>query len=160
LEAALATEEKQIAFVCQRIPQVENPVQADLFAFGTTGTLMKKTRTQPDQVQVVVTGSERIGLMDIRQHDDYFVAEVYTCPLTVDKSAEVEAMSGVMVDLAKKVLEMSESVPQEALSLLNVEDPLRTAYTVASLLGLETEKKQAILEAPTVLDLLNLMREH
>ncbi len=72
-------------------------------------------------------------------------------PLPEDKSSEVEALQGALIELAGEALTLAQpNAPQELRGLLSAnEDPMRLAFVLASMFSLEAEKAQSLLEAPT-----------
>src|SRR5437773_9407645 len=60
LEAAVASEEKEILVLSQRDSEVESPGKDDLYSIGTTAIIKKAARGEDGRVQVIVLGSERV----------------------------------------------------------------------------------------------------
>ena len=74
----------------------------------------------------------------------------------------MEALHSSIVDLATKAIELAQpQAPAEVGRLLaSSDDPLRLVYLLASILSLEMQKEQALLEATTRADALRLMHEY
>jgi ATP-dependent Lon protease len=87
---------------------------------------------------------------------------VHALPVPQGKSPEVEALQRSILDMANKLISLSN--PQAAQQLGQVigsaEEPLNLVYLLASLLGLDVEKEQSLLQAMTVEDVLRLMHTH
>src|SRR5215467_6371876 len=60
VEAALATEEKEVIVVTQRDVSVENPTGSDLFTIGTRAAIRKVARPKDNHIDVLVYGLERV----------------------------------------------------------------------------------------------------
>ena len=56
VEAALASEEKQIIIVAQHDASVETPSQSDLYTIGTRAIIKKSTRPRDGMLELVVAG--------------------------------------------------------------------------------------------------------
>jgi len=162
VQAALATEEKEIVLVAQRDPSNENPGQEDLHTVGTKAVIRKMSRPNENLMEVLVMGVERVVLARVDREDGYLKARVTALPLPDDHGPEVEALTQAIVELATKAVELAQpqAPPELARMLAAGDDPLRMVYLLASMLSLETEKDQALLEAATRLDALRLMHAY
>ncbi|HEX2277015.1 MAG TPA: endopeptidase La [Candidatus Tectomicrobia bacterium] len=159
VEAAMASEEKQIIIVAQRDATIDTPTQDDLYSIGTVAIVKKKTHPRDGMLELVVQGAERAVVLKIEQTTPYFTARVRTLPAPSDGGAEVEALHRAILELAAKALELTQSQATQQLGqlLVNTEDPLRLVYLLGSMLSLDLVKEQSILEAPTRADALRLM---
>src|SRR5262244_1760761 len=108
LEAAIATEEKEVLVVCQRDSGVETPGESDLYSIGTTAVIKKTARGEDGRVQVIVLGDERVRIDDIARTEPYLEAHVTPYPLPEDETAEVEALHRELVELALKALALAQ----------------------------------------------------
>jgi ATP-dependent Lon protease len=78
-----------------------------------------------------------------------------------DRDTEVDALERAIIDLAGRIQAMSQPEGQIGVAqiLSQFPDPLHKAYLMASMLGLDLEKEQQLLEATTRLSALRLMNE-
>src|SRR5262249_43362216 len=83
-------------------------------------------------------------------------------PLPDDHGTEIEALQRAVTNLASKVLELAEvPVPVTAQQLVAQSgDPLRFVFLLGSMMSLEVAKEQALLEATTRRQALQLMHEY
>src|SRR5262249_2142646 len=162
LEAALATEGKEVLIVSQRDSSVENPNQKDLYLIGTTALIKKAARAKDGRVQIIVLGSQRVRIENLSHVEPYLEAEVTPYPLPVDETPEVEALKRELVELALKALSLAQpQAPAEvSRSLLTGENTMQLVFTMASVFAMEPEKQQALLEAHTRLEALQMMYAH
>ena len=162
VEAALATEEKEILVVTQRDSSVDNPSQEHLYTIGTRGVIKKLNRPKADLIDLIVQGMERVVLIKLESTEPFVVARVRPLPLPEEKNAEVEALHRAVLELSSRALSLAKpQSPIEVGQLLeNEENPLRLVYLLGSMLGLDVEKEQAVLESPTVVDALRLMHTY
>src|SRR5262245_14390637 len=63
VQAALATEEKEIVLVAQKDATVETPTQDDLYSVGTKAVIRKMSRPNENVMEVLVMGNERIVIV-------------------------------------------------------------------------------------------------
>jgi ATP-dependent Lon protease len=158
VEAALATEEKEIVIVAQRDSSVESPGLADLYQVGTKAVIKRMDRSSEDTLDLMVLGVERVNILLLEEAEPLLRVAVQTLPLPQDSGPEVEALHQEVIDLATKAIALAQPQAPRDLGRLLVatEDSLRLAYLLASMFGLEVSKEQALLEAQTRADALRL----
>ena len=160
IEAALATEEKQAVFVTQRDPSNESPGTSDLFLFGTLGVILLTSAIKQDAQELKIRGTGRVAILSLNKEGDLLLADVHRLTPALNASDDIESEARDLVDLGSRYLDAQQDVPKECRDALALEDPLQTAYSLMAALRIETHNKQAILEAPTVMDALKLARQH
>ncbi len=161
VEAALGTEEKEILIVAQHDAQVETPAFEDLYRVGVRAVVKRMAKTGDGLLELLVLGVERVRLVGAPVSDPYMIANFTSQELVEDTGQEVEALQRAIVEQARKVLQMANTnAPRElAQFLVSTEDPARLAYLIGSMLSIETEKEQKILEANTVSELLQTVHD-
>jgi ATP-dependent Lon protease len=160
VEAALATEDKEIVVVTQREVSVDEPGASDLYTIGTRA-IIKKVGGRKEQREVLVFGVERVVIVKVDETNGHMVARVRSLPLPDDSSRETEALTLSIVEMGSKfvgLIQSPETTPQElARMFTSQEDPLRLAYMIASIMNLETSREQALLESPSRVEALRLI---
>jgi len=160
VEAALATSEKLIACVSVRDGrggEIEPTPPDDLYQIGTLVSIKRMMRA-PDAIQLIVLGTERVRVVGWSQTDPFLRARVQVMPppRTID-AQQVEALWRNMQSLIQQALALLPQVPQEIrASVLGATDPVQLAYFLGSVLNLGLEQEQAMLEAETVDELLQI----
>jgi ATP-dependent Lon protease len=159
VEAALATESKEILVFTQRDPNVDMPSQDDLHAVGTKAVIRKTNRANEGHIELMVLGMERVTLLKLDSSEPFLKARATPLPLPEDKNSEIEALQGALIELAGEALTLAQpNAPQELRGLFAAnEDPLRLSFVLASMFSLEAEKAQTLLEAPTRAEALRIM---
>ena len=162
VEAALATEEKEIFIIAQLDPNVEKPGQDDLYSVGTKAVIKRMSRPTESHMELIVLGVERMVLLKLEQTEPYLKGRLRPYPLPCDRTTEVEALHRAVMDLAAKALSLAQpQAPPELNQLLvSTDDPLRLVFLLASMLSLELSKEQALLEAQTCAEALRLMHSY
>ena len=162
IEAALASEGKEIVVVAQRDAAIDSPSLADLYSIGTKAVIKKMARRADGLLEVVLLGVERVVLLKLEQHGAYQKARIKPLPLPDQKSTEIEALRREVGELAVRALALTQPQAADRLSQLiaDTKDSLRLVYTLAPMFSLELEKEQALLEAPTITDCLRLMHSY
>src|SRR5579871_4737151 len=100
VEAALASESKEIAVFTQRDPDQDAPEAADLHSIGTKAVIRKVNRSGEDHLELMVLGMERIALLKLDDSEPFMKARVTPLPLPEDKGNEVEALQSALVEIA------------------------------------------------------------
>jgi ATP-dependent Lon protease len=162
VEAAAATEEKQIVIVAQRDPSVEEPEQSDLYSIGAKAIIRKMVKTEDGAINIVVQGIELVTIIKVEHAGSYLQARVRPLPIPSEKSDEVEALHRAVIDLAGQALRYAQpqAPPDLFRQLAGSEDPIRLVYLLASMLSLDLAKEQALLEAQTQVEALRLMHSY
>jgi ATP-dependent Lon protease len=158
-EASLQTEGNEILIFTQRDVSVEIPSQEQLYSVGVRAAIKKVGRSRPNHLDLLVQGIERVVLIKLEQTQTYLKARCHTLPMPQESGPEVEALQRSILDMANKLISLSNPQAAEQLSQVvgSVEDPLHLVYLLASLIGLDVEKEQSLLEASTLQDALRLM---
>jgi ATP-dependent Lon protease len=162
VEAALATEEKELAIFAQRDTATEVPGKEDLYTFGTKAVVRKMVRPTPNTIELLVLGVERVMLLAVEEKDGYLVAKVRVSPQQREMTAETEALQRSVIELAQKAIAMAQPQVQIDFSQISAsqEDPMKLVYVLASMMGLGLEKEQTLLEAETCNDALRLLHNY
>lgn len=162
VESALKTESKEILLVGQRDPNQDAPRQDDLYTIGTKAVIRKSSRHGEENMEILVLGVDRIVLVKIESEEPFMQAKYRVLPLPEDRSSEVEALEGALLEQAAKAISLAQ--PQSAAELTRMlaghDDPLRLAYLLASIFSLDVAKEQTLLEAETRVDALRLMHTY
>lgn len=162
VEAALATEEKELAVIAQRDATVEVPGSDDVYTYGTKAVVRKVARPNENTVELLVLGIERIMLLSLDDSGEYLRAKVRISPPPCELTAETEALQRSVLELASKAISMTQPQMQMDVSQLvsGTEDPMKLTFLLASMLGLGLEKEQALLEAQDCTDALRLLHTY
>lgn len=138
---------KLIALVAQKSPEIEDPTPSDIFQFGTVGIILKMLKFPDGSVRILVQGLNRVGLDDFIQTSPYMVARVSEIEETGGETREVTAKDRHLSTQFQKFLELNPHAPQELqVILMNIEDPGRRADIVASTINVAVHEKQSVLE--------------
>jgi ATP-dependent Lon protease len=158
VEAVLASEDKNLILVAQKDGQNEQPGPDDLFTVGTRAVIKKMARSDSG-MELLVQGLERIVLLRPEQTEPFLRMRARVLPLPDDGSTETEALYRAVLELAARAIELSQGQGQVNVAQLAAQagDPLRLAYLIGSMLSLDVQKEQAILEANTRLEVLHLV---
>src|SRR5690242_9847199 len=103
VEAAVATEDKEIIVVAQRDPSADTPGAADLFTIGTRAAIRKVARPKDDHIDILAFGLERVVIVKVNE-DGHFSARYQPLPAPDDSSRETEALTLSIVEMGSKFM--------------------------------------------------------
>ncbi|MCG6967767.1 MAG: LON peptidase substrate-binding domain-containing protein [Chromatiaceae bacterium] len=141
VEAALATEDKQIAVFSQRDASIEEPATEDLYAVGTLCVIRRMQRRE-GVIQIMLQGRRRIERAEVVQTSPFPLFQVGYLPEPMDAGPEVEALQRTMLDLAARMLSLGPPQMQIDLEKMvaDLERPIQQAYVLASLTSIDVDK--------------------
>ena len=162
VEAALATESKEILVFTQRDADVDSPTKDDLYAIGTKAVIRKMNRSGEGHLELMVLGMERVTLLKVDSSEPFLKGRAVPLALPDDKGPEIEALQGALAELAGEALTLAQpNTPQELRGLLaSNDDPLRLTFVLSAMFSLDAEKAQSLLEAPTRAEALRMMHRY
>ncbi|MBI3949432.1 MAG: endopeptidase La [Acidobacteria bacterium] len=161
VEVAVTTEEKLLLAVAQREQALDDVSGDDLYTVGTMVVVTKMLRTSEDTIQIAVQGWRRVKVLEYLRREDYLKARVEVLEFPKDEGIEIEALHRNILSLIHKSLTLLPNVPEGVASVFtSEEDPIVLAYRLGTLLNLDLEKQQALLEAGTRRQVLQLMNSY
>jgi ATP-dependent Lon protease len=127
----------------------------DLYEIGAEAEVTKMTRLPDGRLHIVARGVRRIRLKKILQRSPYLLAQVEPQVDAGGDAIELRAMartiSGKFLQLAKQTPHFPEELP---VLVMNLTDPVRLGYLVASNLNISLQERQKLLETPSLRDRL------
>ena len=158
VEAALATEDKEVIIVAQKDNTVETPGATDLYTVGTRAVIRSSKHARGGNLELIVQGIERVVIVRVEQNG-HTKARYRALPLPDDSTNETEALTISIVETGSKLINLVQGQsPQELAKMFSGHaDPLHLAFMVASILNLDVEKEQSLLETPSRLEALRMV---
>ncbi len=140
--------DKRIVLVTQRMPDVDDPAESDLFDVGTLATVLQLLKLPDGTTKVLVEGGERVHISRYQSENGFFEAFWELVPLDDESSEkELEVTMRSLVSLFEQYVKLNRKIPPELLTTLaGIDDPSRLADTVAAHLAIRLEEKQVLLE--------------
>ncbi len=167
VDEALASETNEVFVVAQRSPKDDEPSLNDLYTIGTRAVIKRAAKLSERHVQLVIEGKDRCRLLRVESvENENKVAVLHGVveprPISQDGGTRVEALFLEVKKLVTRLLELTTPESAEVLNQLRLspESPIRSAYGVASMMGLTLEQEQELLEASTVTEVLTLVHSH
>jgi ATP-dependent Lon protease len=147
VDEVMEGEERLIALVASRNPELEEPTPADLFQIGSVAMVHRMFRAPDNTIRLVVQGLARFRLGEFVAEEPYLKAHIELDPETAEADLELEALARSARDQFEHIAEMVPSIPRELVaSVLTLEDPLQTVYTIANFQRMDLDEAQELLE--------------
>ncbi len=147
--------DKLVGLVAALDPEKETPGPNELYHIGTVATVHRLLRAPDGTVRLLVQGMERFRLGEFIEEEPYLRAKIIPAPEIEEENIETAALARNARDQFQAITQMIPSFPEElASSILSLEDPLQTVYTIANFQRIELKDAQEILEIDTVYEKL------
>jgi ATP-dependent Lon protease len=162
VDVAIEKHEGEILLVAQRDPAMESPGANDLYQIGTRAKIRKILRTSSQSMEIIVSGMERISIVQLDTSATHLAAEWASHPLPEEKTTEEEALRTALYELAGKAIEKinPQAAEQIAGLLASADDPAQVIALLATAFSLEVDKQQELLEAPDLAEALRQAVKH
>jgi ATP-dependent Lon protease len=155
VDDVVAGDTRLIGLVASQDPELEMPEPKDLYAIGTVAIVHRLFRAPDDTIRLLVQGIARFRLGEFETLDPYLQASIELIPETIESDLEIEALARNAREQFEKIADMVPSIPRELVSsILSLEDPLQTIYTIANFQRMDLVDAQDILEIDSVSDKL------
>jgi ATP-dependent Lon protease len=156
VDDVVAGEDRLIALVTSRDPELEIPEPKDLYDIGTVAMIHRLFRAPDGTIRLLVQGTARFKLGEFVQHEPYLKAKINLSPEDAEEGVEVEALARNARDQFAHIGDLITSIPRELVaSVQAIEDPLQTVYTIANFQRMDLTAAQSLLELDSVKDKLH-----
>ena len=136
----------RLVFLVLQHSEADDPTPDDVHRVGTVGIVRQMAKAAAG-INIIVEGVARARADTISRTGTSLRAQITPMPEQVDRSLEVEAHVRRVHDLIEKALSLSTGLSEELRGVvMNIDDPLRLVYILATLIDMKPEDKQALLE--------------
>jgi ATP-dependent Lon protease len=147
--------DRLVAVVPQRVAETEDPGLDDLYRVGVAGEILKLFRLPDGTETIVLHGLARVGIERLNKTDPFLEAVVHPYEDNELRTVEVDALMHNVRHLARRVIELSPNVPDEAITVVDsIDTPGALADFVSANLSIAFVHKQELLETFDVVDRL------
>jgi ATP-dependent Lon protease len=156
VDDVMSGDERLIALVTSLDPEIDVPAPDELYSVGSVAMVHRMFRAPDGTIRLVVQGLARCRLVNYIQEEPYLKAEIELAPEIVEDGLELEAMARNVRSQFEHIADMVPSVPRELVaSVLSIEDPLQTVYTVANFQRMDLQEAQHLLEMDSTAEKLH-----
>ena len=137
--------DRLVLLILQR-NDAEDPGPEDLHRVGTVGVIRQMAKT-PGGINIIIEGLARVRADVITRTGTSMRAQITPLPEAFDRSIEIEAHVRRLQELIEKALGLATGLSEDLRGVvMNIDDPLRMAYVLATLIDMKPADKQAMLE--------------
>jgi ATP-dependent Lon protease len=130
----------------------DEPTAENLKRVGTVGVIRQMAKAPTGGVNVIVEGLARVRADVFTRSGNTLRAQITPLPDTGEKTIEVEAHVRRIQELIEKALSITTGMSEELRDVVvHIEDPVRLAYVLATLIDMKPLDKQQLLEENDVL---------
>src|SRR3984893_6332605 len=145
----------RLMFLALQNTDKDEPDPADLRAVGTIAAIRQMAKVPNGGIHIIVEGLTRAKSSVVTRNDASVRATVTPLPDVVVRSLEVDAHVRRLQELIDRALSLASGLSQELRGLVaGIDDRLRLAYLLSSLLDMKADEKQHILETDSLVEKL------
>jgi ATP-dependent Lon protease len=142
----------RLVFLALQNGEHDDPQPDDLRKIGTIAAIRQMAKVPNGGIHVIVEGLARARTDVVTRSGLTMTATVEPLPEVVERSIEVDAYVRRLQELIDRALSVTSGLSQELRGMVaGIDDPLRLAYLLSSLLDMKAEEKQQILEADALI---------
>lgn len=155
LELSLSKFNNYVFLVSQKELDTDDPTAEELYKIGTVAKIVQISKMPNGDYKILVEGLKRASVKEIMEFEKSFIFSVSIFDSSYKKTKILEALVRKVKNLFQKYMELIKKFPQEAfLSIEETTDPEIIADLIASILPLELDEKQELLEIVNLKKLL------
>ncbi len=143
---------RTIGLVLIKEDEIDIKSISELYTYGTAAKIFKKINLPDGSINLLINTIKRFRIEKIISEKPYFVAQVeYLDEEIIKKNLEIKALTRSIISQLKILSENNPLISEEVkLTLVNVDDPGRIADFVTTILNLEKNEYQEILETISI----------
>ncbi|MBI3048735.1 MAG: endopeptidase La [Acidobacteria bacterium] len=131
--------------------EADDPTPQDVARVGTVGVIRQMAKSG-NGLNIIIEGVVRVRADVVTRTGTSMRARITPLPETVERTIEIEAHVRRLQELIEKALSLATGLSEELRAVvINIDDPLRLVYVLATLLDLKATDKQALLEETDLL---------
>ncbi len=160
IEEAMNTN-SMIGLVLTRQPDDENPTGDDLHEVGTAAKIAKRINLPDGGYNIFISTVKRFRVKKILKNATPIVAAVEHLEDHNDTSNEVKALTRSLISEMKQISENNNLFSEEMrLNMVNIDHPGKIADFITSILNIERDEQQRVLETLDVYERMELVLMH
>ncbi len=148
--------DRLIGLVASKKTEIENPGPSDLYTVGTVVAIHRLFRAPDGTIRLLIQGMARFRVLEFIQEEPYLKARIELAPEVTERGLEMDALARNARDQFEHIADMIPSIPKELVaSVVAIEDPLQTVYTIANFQRMDMDEAQSILAMDNTHDKLH-----
>jgi endopeptidase La len=147
----------RLLFLVLQKNEADDPTPSDLHEIGTISVIRQMAKV-PSGINIIVEGLARARSTLVTRTGTSMRAQVVQLPESYERPIEVEAHIRRIQELIEKALSLSTGLSEDLRGVaMNIDDPLRLAYLMATLIDMKPADKQEMLETNDLLKKLEIV---
>lgn len=151
-----------IGILCQHEPDIEHPMQEDLYQYGVTARVMKLLTLPNGGITTIIQAMGRIRLEEITRERPYLMGKVTSMPELEPEKRDREFKTAMkdLRQLTQDYIRMSDELPEEAnFAVSNVTNDIMALNFICSNMPFSVKEKMELLTMDSIKErLFNTMR--
>ena len=142
-----------IGVVCQRDPEVESPIRADLYDMGVFAKVLKILTLPNGNITAIVQGLGRLRLLELLKYQPYIIGRVAPAPEEEPDKRDMEFKTAVedLRNQAAEYIHMNDEIPEEAsFAIKNVANNMMALNFICSNMPFSVKEKMALLTLDSI----------
>ena len=137
----------------------DDPSPNDVKKVGTVGMIRQMAKV-PGGINIIIEGVARVRADVVTRTGTSMRAQITPLPENTERPIEVDAHVRRIQELIEKALSTSSGLSEELRGVvMNIDDPLRLAYVLATLFDMKPADKQALLEENELVKKLQMVAQ-
>ena len=148
LEKSLEAFNSYIFVTSQKVLENENPSIEEIYHTGTVGRVVQISKTPNGEYKILLEGIKRGRIKKVIDDKSFFLFDIEILEDKFKKTKKLEALVRKVKALFQKYMELTKKFPPEAiLAIDETSEPDVISDLVASVLPIELEEKQGLIES-------------
>jgi endopeptidase La len=141
----------RLVFLVLQSNDAEDPGPDDLLQVGTVGVIRQMAKV-PSGINIIIEGLARARTTLVTRTGTSMRAQIVELPESFERTIDVDAHIRRIQELIEKALSLATGLSEDLRGVvMNIDDPLRLAYVLASLIEMKPSDRQEMLEANDLL---------
>ena len=129
--------------------------EEDLYEIGSVMSIHKMWKMPDGSMRLVIQGMEKMRVTQFLQKEPFFKARIEVIPEKEETGDRIGALMTTISSQYHKMVQLVPYIPDELqAAVMNIHEPLKLAYFVATMVKMKLEEGQEILEMENVEDKL------
>lgn len=118
-----------------------------LYTIGTVCVIHKIVPVSSQGTMVILQGVSKVELLDVQTGSVPWVGTIREVPDEVTENRRVKALAKTALSTAQNIIAQTPYLPHQELqfALESLDDPLKLAYLIATVVGMKLEERQKVL---------------
>ena len=151
-----------IGILCQHDPEIEHPLQEDLYEYGVSARIMKLLTLPNGNITTIIQAMGRIHLDKITRERPYLIGQVTAIPEQEPEKRDREFKTAMkdLRQMTQEYIKLNDELPEEAnFAVSNVTNDIMALNFICSNMPFSTKEKMELLMMDSIKErLFNTMR--